>query len=504
MTSNLRQLRGGQIASPVLSRQGLRPVLFLLGTMLLASALMMMPPMLVDLLYRNPDWVAFALAALISLVSGALLVWRNAGGLRQGLTLRQAFLLTPTSWIVVACVGALPFWLSDYGSVSGNLANAIFESVSGITATGATVISGLNDAPPGMLLWRALQQWMGGIGIIASAIAILPALGIGGMQLFRTESSDRSDKALPKVRQVVLMIGVVYLGLTVIATFSFWLLGMTLFEAVAQAMTTVSTGGFSTSDSSFGTWEANGIQWVAILFMLAGSVPFVLYVRMLAGERRALLDRQIRSMVVMIGIVSLALAAWLLTTGQYGFEPALRHAVFNVVSVVTTTGFASQDYALWGNGVIGVFFILTFVGGCTGSTSGGIKIFRFEIVALMLRGHFRKLLNPNGVFPRTYAGRPVEDEVVGSVVAFLTIFTICYAVLTVALMAFGLDFLTSASSAATALANVGPGLGAETGPSGNFEGVPDGAKWLMSIAMLMGRLELFTIMILFMPRFWRE
>lgn len=502
--ANSRQIRGRRIASPVLSRQGLRPVLFLLGTMLLASALMMMPPMLIDLLYRNPDWIAFALSALISLVSGALLVWSNAGGLRQGLTLRQAFLLTPTSWIVVACVGALPFWLSDFGSVSGNLANSIFESVSGITATGATVISGLNDAPPGILLWRALQQWMGGIGIIASAIAILPALGIGGMQLFRTESSDRSDKALPKVRQIVLMIGLVYLGLTVLAALSFWLLGMTLFDAGAHAMTSVSTGGFSTSDSSFGAWEANGIQWVAILFMLAGSLPFVLYVRMLAGERRALFDRQIRSMIVMIGIVSLALAVWLLATGRYGIEPALRHAAFNVVSVVTTTGFASQDYALWGNGVIGVFFILTFVGGCTGSTSGGIKIFRFEIVALMLRGHFRKLLNPNGVFPRTYAGRPVKDEVIGSVVAFLTIFTICYAALTVMLMAFGLDFLTSASSAATALANVGPGLGAETGPSGNFEGLPNGAKWLMSVAMLMGRLELFTILILFMPRFWRE
>lgn len=500
----VKQVRPRKTASRILSQQGLRPVLFLQGTMLLASALMMLPPLLVDLWYRNADWLAFALAGAISLLGGGLLVWRNAGGLRHGLTLRQAFLLTPTSWIAVAGVGALPFWLAEYGSVSGNLANAVFESVSGITATGATVMSGLDHAPPGMLLWRAILQWMGGIGIIASAIAILPALGIGGMQLFRTESSDRSEKALPRVRQVVLVIGLTYLGLTILAALSFWLLGMQPFDAAAHAMTTVSTGGFSTSDRSFGAWEANGIQWVATAFMFAGAVPFVLYVRMLAGDAKALWDSQVRTMLTMLGVVAIALGAWLFLSGQYELEHAFRHAAFNVVSVVTTTGFASQDYSLWGNGVVGLFFILTFVGGCTGSTSGGIKIFRFEILAIMLRGHFRRLLNPNGVFPRTYAGRQVEDGVINSVVAFMAVFFICYGVLTICLMAFGLDFMTSASGAATALANVGPGLGVEIGPAGNFEAIPAGAKWLLSAAMLLGRLELFTILILFLPRFWRE
>lgn len=499
-----QQARPRKTASRILSRQGLKPVLYLLGTMLIAAAIMMVPPMLVDLWSRHPDWRAFALSGTVALACGLALRWKNADGIKHGLTLRQAFLLTPTSWVAVAAISALPFYFSDHGSVSGHLTNAVFESVSGITATGATVISGLEDAPPGILLWRAILQWLGGIGIIASAIVILPALGIGGMQLFRTESSDRSEKALPRTRQVVLLIVLAYLALTALATITFRVLGMRLFDAVAHAMATISTGGYSTSDRSFGAWEGAGIQWAATLFMVAGSVPFVLYVRLLAGDSRALWDRQVRTMLRMLVIVVAALGLWLALTGHYGVEPAFRHAAFNVVSIVTTTGFATQDYTLWGNGVIGLFFILTFVGGCTGSTTGGIKIFRFEIVALMLRTHFLKLLNPNGVFPRTYAGRPVEDSVVASVVAFLAVFFICYASLTIGLMACGLDFITGASGAATALANVGPGLGPVIGPAGNFESLPNAAKWLLSAAMLLGRLELFTVLILFLPRFWRE
>ncbi|ODT82542.1 MAG: potassium transporter TrkH [Pelagibacterium sp. SCN 64-44] len=481
----------------------MKPVLYLVGMVLIATAVMMLFPLLADIYHGDADWHAFAIASALAASLGIVMVFFGRGTLQAGLTLRQAFILTPMSWFSVALVSALPFYFSGYGIVSGSLADAIFEAVSGITTTGATVITGLDNAPPGMLLWRGLLQWMGGIGIIASAIAILPALGIGGMQLFRTESSDRSEKALPQIRQIITTIGGIYLGLTATAVLVYWLAGMDLFDAVVHGLTSIATGGYSTRDTSFGAWEDNGIQWFATLFMLSGSIPFVLYVRGVAGEARAFRDRQVFTLLLFVGVVVLGLGSWLALSGQYAIEPAFRHAAFNVVSVVSTTGYATADYSAWGNAAIGLFFGLTFIGGCTGSTSGGIKIFRFEVMAVMLRTHFMRLLYPNGIFPRIYGHRKLDDEIVGSVVAFVAVFFCCYAVLTIALMAIGLDFLTSASGAATALANVGPGLGDTIGPTGTFGPLPDSAKWLLSFGMMLGRLELFTVLILFVPRFWR-
>ncbi|WP_326523187.1 TrkH family potassium uptake protein [Sphingomonas sp.] len=494
------------LAGPVTNapRTGqLRPVAYLVGQVLLATAAMMVFPLIIDVVQHNPDWQAFAVAAGLSSAVGGLLSWWGRGTVASGLTLRQAFLLTPVSWFSVCAVSALPFYFARYGIVAGSAADAFFEAASGITTTGATVLSGLEQAPPGMLLWRALLQWMGGIGIIATAIAILPALGIGGMQLFRTESSDRSEKVMPRVRQIAWAITGVYVGLTALAAVVYWLAGMIPFDAVAHALSSVATGGFSTSDGSFGTWEANGIQWFATLFMLSGSIPFVLYVRLIAGDRSAVWDRQVRTLLIFLAIVIGLLGSYLTITGRYPLEPAFRHAAFNVVSVVTTTGFATTDYTLWGNVVIGLFFGLTFIGGCTGSTSGGIKIFRFEVMAVMLRTHFLRLIYPRGVFPRSYGARQLDDEVVNSVVAFFAVFFLCYAALTISLMALDLDFITSASGAATALANVGPGLGNTIGPAGNFASLPAAAKWLLGVAMLLGRLELFTVLVLFIPRFWR-
>lgn len=486
-----------------ISAPGMKPVLHFIGLALMATAGMMLFPLLVDVWSGHPDWRAFALAAALAGVTGALCAAFSRGSLHAGLTLRQAFIVTPMSWAAVTAFGALPFYLGDYGSVSGNITNSVFETISGLTTTGSTVISGLDDAPPGMLLWRGLLQWMGGIGIIAAAIAILPALGIGGMQLFRTESSDRSEKAMPRVRQIAAAIGLVYVSLTVTGAFIYWLLGMTPFEAIVHALTSISTGGNSTTDRSFAAWEDNGIQWFATLFMLAGSLPFILYVRFVAGDTRAFFDRQVKSYLSVLALVIGGLGLGLVLTGQYGVEAGFRQAAFNVVSVVTTTGYASTDYTLWGNAAVGIFFGLTFLGGCTGSTSGGIKIFRFEILAIMLKAHFMRLLYPRGVFPPAYGGKLIDEEVIGSVVAFFSVFFISYSGLTILLMALGLDFLTSASGAVTALSNVGPGLGPIIGPAGNFAPLPDGAKWLLSFAMMLGRLELFTVLVLFVPRFWR-
>lgn len=464
----------------------------------------MLIPMSVDLALGFRDWRAFGWSSLAGALLGGSLVYFLRGALGDGLSLRQAFLLTPLSWFSVAALSAVPLYLTPFGATSGDVTNAFFEAMSGITTTGSTVISDLESAPPGLLTWRALLQWMGGIGIIAIAIAVLPTLGIGGMQLFRTESSDRSEKVLPKVRQIAAAIGSVYLGITVLAAATYWLQGMTPFEAILHSLTTISTGGYSTSDNSFGNWEANGIQWTGALFMLAGGIPFVLYVRLLAGDRRALFDSQVKHFVMFLLLVIALIGTGLLFSGAYEVEAAYRFAAFNVISVVTTTGYATTDYSLWGNAAVALFFGLTFVGGCTGSTSGGIKIFRFEVMYVMLKAHFRQLLYPSGVVVKTYGGRPLGDDVVSSVVVFFAVFFAAYSAFTIALMAMGLDFLTSASGAVTALANVGPGLGETIGPAGNFSTLPDLAKWLLSFGMILGRLELFTVMILFYPRFWRS
>jgi len=463
----------------------------------------MLLPAAADGLAGNPDWRAFLLGSPITFACGAGLVYATRCRLTGGLTVRQAFLLTPLAWTTLVLFGALPLYISDYAQLKDSFTNAFFESMSGLTTTGATVIVGLDTAPPGILLWRALLQWLGGIGIIGVAIAILPALGVGGMQLFRTESSDRSEKAMPRVREIATAIVLIYVGLTVLCGVAFWLVAMTPFEALVHALTTVSTAGFSTSDSSMGKWNSPALHWLATLFMLSGAIPFVLYVRLFQGQRDALRNSQVWVLLGFLALVITGLATWLVITGRYGAADALRFAAFNVVSVVTTTGYATTDYSLWGNVAVGVFFGLMFVGGCTGSTSGGMKIFRFEVMVRMLRSHFLRLLYPRGVFARVYAGRPLPDDVVASVVVFFSLYFTCYSALTIALMAFDLDFLTSASAAVASLSNVGPGLGPIIGPAGNFSTLPDASKWLLSFGMLLGRLELFSVLILFFPQFWR-
>jgi trk system potassium uptake protein TrkH len=471
--------------------------------MLLALAAAMLLPAALDALTGDPDWRAFLIGSGITFSCAAALTYATRCRLSGGLTLRQAFLLTPVAWTTIAVFGAIPLYISDYAQLRDHFTNAFFESVSGLTTTGATVIVGLDDAPRGILLWRALLQWLGGIGIIGVAISILPALGVGGMQLFRTESSDRSEKVMPRVREIATGIVLIYAALTVACALAYWLVAMTPFDAVAHALTTVSTAGFSTSDISMARWDNAALHWIATVFMLSGAVPFVLYLRLVQGQRDALRDSQVRFLAMLLAALITAVAAWLILVVGHGFADALRLAAFNVVSVVTTTGYATADYTLWGNLMVGLFFGLMFVGGCTGSTTGGMKIFRFQVMIRMLQSQFLRLLYPRGVFPRVYAGRLLPDDVIGSVVVFFSLYFICYSALTVALMAFDLDFLTSASAAVSALSNIGPGLGPIIGPAGNFATLPNASKWLLCFGMLLGRLELFTVLILFFPQFWR-
>lgn len=480
----------------------LRPVLYIVAQMLVSLAVAMLLPALVDFFTQDPNWRSFLLGSAVTFACGGALSYVTRCRLSGGLTLRQSFLLTPLAYVTLVLFAALPLYISDYSQLKDNFTNAFFEAMSGLTTTGATVIIGLDNAPLGLLLWRALLQWLGGIGIIGVAIAILPALGVGGMQLFRTESSDRSEKVMPRVREIATAISLVYVGLTVLCSALYWLAGMTPFEAVAHSLTTVSTAGFSTSDSSMGNFS-HAAQWIGLVFMLAGSLPFVLYLRVFQRERDSLRNSQVQVLLAFLLLTIAGVTGWLVLSGRYDFVDAVRLAAFNVVSVVTTTGFATTDYMLWGNVAIGVFFGLSFVGGCTGSTAGGIKIFRFEVMATVLQNHLKHLIYPRGVFQRVYAGRLLPDDVIASVVVFFAFFFICYSGLTILLMALDLDFLTSASAAVSSLANVGPGLGPTIGPAGNFSTLPDAGKWLLTFGMLLGRLELFTVLVLFLPQFWR-
>ena len=481
----------------------IRPVVYLSGAMLMALAAAMLAPMTLDYVRGDEHWTVFAVSSVVTFSCGLAAMYVSRCELKGGLSLRQAFLLTPVAWSTVVLFAALPMYFSGYHELSGSFTNSLFESMAGLTTTGSTILSGLDEAPPGLLLWRALLQWLGGIGIVATAIAILPTLGVGGMQLFRTESSDRSEKVLPRAREIAIALLGVYVTLTILCALTYWLIAMSPFDAIAHALTTVSTAGFANYDNSFGHWNNAGIEWAAVVFMLSGAVPYVLYVQLLQGRSDPLRNSQVRVLFGFLAVVVAMVTAGLWYSGRYGFADSLRYAAFNVVSVVTTTGYATTDYTLWGNVATGLFFGLTFVGGCTGSTTGGMKIFRFEVMARMLRGHFLHLLYPRGVFVRTYAGRQLPDDVVGSVVVYFSIFFACYSLLTIALMALDLDFLTSASAAVASLANVGPGLGPVVGPAGNYSSLPDAAKWLLCFAMLLGRLELFTVLILFMPQFWR-
>jgi trk system potassium uptake protein len=472
-----------------------------IGILLIILAVFMAPPMIADMAVGHPDWQVFFAAGSVTLFAGVSLVLMNRTPDFGELTGRQAFLLTTLVWVVLAVFAAMPLAFSDLGLTP---ADAVFESMSGITTTGATVIVDLDYAPPGILLWRAILQWLGGIGFIVMGVAILPILRVGGMQLVRAESSDLSEKILPRAAQIASAIGLIYLGFSLLCAALYWWAGMTPFDAAAHAMTTIATGGFSTTDASIGGFGSPAIDTIAIVFMILGSLPFVLYIQVTNGQLRPLYaDAQVRWFFGILTAFVLAIALWLALVDLYAPVDAFRYASFNVVSLITTTGFASADYGLWGPFPVAALFFLMAVGGCTGSTSGGIKIFRFAVLNAVARTQFARLIRPHGVFVSTFNGRPLPEAAAISVMAFVFMFGLSFSVVAIGLSALGLDYLTAMSAAITAVANVGPGLGPIVGPAGTFASLPDSAKWLLSAAMLIGRLELFTALVLFVPSFWR-
>ena len=484
------------------SPTSLRPVLFVLGTFLTILGFAMLVPSLVDWVENDPDWKSFLVSGTSTALIGLLLILAY---FERGLTLsrHQAFLLTVLSWLVVAAFSALPFYLSG---LHMSYTDSFFEAISGLTTTGATVMSGLDHAPPGILLWRSLLHWLGGLGIVVMAISLLPFLRVGGMQLFKMESADTGgDKVLGRVSQLGAALLSVYVFLTTLCATLYVFGGMTVFEAINHAMSTVATGGYSTSDGSIGHFQSHFINWVAIAFMILGGVPFTILIQLGKGSLRPFFaDLQIQTFLCLLAAVSVFLTAWLVF--QEGEDPfgALTHSTFSVVSIVTGTGFASVDYLQWGGVALAVFFALMFTGGCTGSTAGGVKMFRYCIAWSLFVSHARRLISPHVVEVQRYGERRITEEVAVSVLLFFFVYIATVSVATLILAMIGLDWVTAFSGAASAAGNIGPGLSPEIGPSGNFQGLPDAAKWVLSSVMLLGRLEFFSVTVLFFWSFWRD
>ena len=478
----------------------IRPILLVNGILLSILSVVMLLPAMVDAFVDNPDWKIFVVSSAITAFFGISLYLTNRG-YSGSINLRQAFLLTTSIYFINVSFASLPLYLSELGLP---FVDAFFETSSGMTSTGSTVLTGLDFMPPGILLWRSLLNAMGGIGIVVLAMAILPMLQIGGMQLFRTESSDKVDKMLPRATQIALVITMIFSSLFLLCAFFYWLAGMSGFDAICHAMATVATGGFSTYDNSFGHFNSLAIEIICIVFMIAGSLPLILYYQVMRGNPVALFaNTQVQVFLGIIAGVSFTLVCWLVWQGAYGWLEATRYVVFSVVSIISTAGFATTDWASWGTFSTGILFMLLVVGGCTGSTSGGIKIFRYQVLYDTALSQVKQLIQPHGIFLPRFNGKPIPDPVSSSVMSFFILFAFCFMVLSIGLSAYGLDFLTSMSAAAQALANVGPGLGPQIGPAGSFQDLPDGAKWMLAFAMILGRLELFTVLVLMLPKFWR-
>jgi trk system potassium uptake protein len=479
----------------------LGPTLLILGAILNILAIFMLVPLALSIAYDSDNQLAFFSSATITSVVGIVFLLIGKKYHFDFMQPRQVFLITTCAWTGVSLFSALPFLLI---SSPLSVADSVFEAVSGVTSTGSSVMSGLDNLPKDILLWRSMLNWIGGVGIIGMAIAVLPFLRVGGMRLFKTESSDWSDKAMPRAQSLMAMIIYCYLLLSVICCLAFWLAGMDLFNAINHAMATVSTGGFSTSDHSFAQFDSLLIHWIAIIFMLAGAFPFVLFVRLLVNKKWVVFtDTQVRGLLWIVAVTTFVLAVQLIITDQMDPLKAVTMACFNLVSVITTTGFASGDYQLWGPIALVAFFFATFVGGCSGSTTGGIKVFRLQIFAGLVREQMITAIHPRAIISRRYNNRLISSEIIASSISYMFLMTACLVVTSVILALTGLDLVTSFTGAAASLMNVGPGLGDVIGPAGNYSSLSDLAKWTLSAAMLLGRLEFLTILVLFAPAFWR-
>tara|TARA_B100000519_G_scaffold107379_1_gene93046 strand:- start:158 stop:1597 length:1440 start_codon:yes stop_codon:yes gene_type:complete len=475
-----------------------KTVFFTLGILQIILGIFMLIPIFVQFFFKEIDSSFFG-ASIITIIFGTLFFLSNLDHDKK-LNLQQAFLLTALSWLSIAIFGSLPLIFSE---VNFSFTNAFFESMSGITTTGSTIIPNLEEMPKAILLWRAILQWLGGIGIIVMAITLMPIMNVGGMQLFKISNSDSSEKILPKSKEIALRLIYIYSGLTTLCAISYKILGMNTFDSITHSMTTIATGGFSNYNESIGFFNSFSIEISAMIFIILGSLPFIAYIKFLNGNRRIFFsDIQIRTFlkIILISILILSIYLFLDKSSELNF----RTVLFNVISILTGTGYVNAQFDNWGGFPLIIFIGLMFIGGCAGSTTCGIKIFRFQILYSFVLNQLKKIIYPKGIFVLKYNQSPVDDKFTASIISFIYMYLVIFFVITALLSLTGLDFITSISGAATSISNVGPGLGSTIGPNGNFSSLPDISKWILSFGMILGRLELFAILVLFLPSFWRN
>ncbi|MDB2662925.1 TrkH family potassium uptake protein [Paracoccaceae bacterium] len=478
----------------------IRPIGYVIGIIVAFLGVMMIFPMILDFADGNPHWRVFAQAGAITTLSGLFVSMSCSNGKSQGLELQKTFLLTTGVWVVLPIFAALPFLM---GATQSSVFDAVFEATSGLTTTGSTVISGLDDLPRGLLLWRGLLNWLGGIGIIVVAMVFLPELRVGGMQIFRAESFDTMGKILPRATQISGQISIIYIGLTIACFLSYIIADMSGFDALIHALTTVATGGFSSHDASFAAMSGPA-EYVASLYMVLAALPFVRFVQLLNGSARPIFtDEQIRGFVATLAVIIAFSTVYLIYAQNFVIEQAFRQALFNIISIMSGTGYASADYMLWGAPMVAVFFFIGLIGGCAGSTACSVKIFRYQIMLSAMSTQLRRIQSPNSVHVPHFQDRPISQDVMDSVMVFFVMFFISLGALAFLLGLTGLDFITALSGAATAIGNIGPGLGPEIGPTGNFENLNSAAKGLLIFGMILGRLELMAVFVLFTRRFWQ-
>jgi trk system potassium uptake protein len=478
-----------------------KTVFFLIGILLVVLGISMLAPYLMQIMYIENSH-SFVSSSFITIFIGILFILANLEK-EFKLNLRQTFLFSTLAWLMVAIFGSLPFLLSPK---EFTFSEAFFESMSGITTTGATVITDLDSSPKSILLWRAIMQWLGGIGIVVMAITILPLLKVGGMQLFKMEGPDNTEKILPRTNEVAAIIISTYLVLTLLCGFFYWIFGMSIFDSVSHAMTTIATGGFSTHNDSIGFFKSSNIEIIASIFIILGSIPFISYLKFVKGNRKIFYqDVQIKGLIYIL-IISIIIMFFYLLFISYesNILDKIRIASFNVISILSGTGYVTDDFGLWGKFSLIFFLFLMFIGGCAGSTACGIKIFRLQMLFIFLINQIKKLIYPNSIIITKYNNQKIPDSFINSVIIFIFSFLFIFFILAMLLSISGLDFLTAISGAASAISNVGPGLGEMIGPDGNYKTIPDLSKWILSIGMLLGRLELFAVLVLFFPSFWRN
>ena len=478
-----------------------KTVFFMIGVLLVVLGISMLAPYLMQLIYNENDH-SFVASSFVTIFIGILFILANLEK-EFKLSLRQTFLFSTLAWLTVAIFGSLPFLLSPK---EFTFSEAFFESMSGITTTGATIITDLDNSPKSILLWRAIMQWLGGIGIVVMAITILPLLKVGGMQLFKLEGPSSTEKILPRTIEVATIIISTYLTLTFLCGFLYWLFGMSIFDSTSHAMTTIATGGFSTHNDSIGFFKNSNIEVIASIFIILGSIPFISYLRFVRGNKKIFFqDVQIKGLVYLLLVSVIIMFLYLLSINyESSILEKIRISSFNVISILSGTGYVTDDFGLWGKFSLIFFLFLMFIGGCAGSTACGIKIFRLQMLFIFLINQIKKLIYPNSIIITKYNNQKISDNFINSVIIFIFSFLFIFLIIAMLLSISGLDFLTAISGAASAISNVGPGLGDMIGPNGNYKAIPDLSKWILSIGMLLGRLELFAVLVLFFPSFWRN